>query len=475
MRAAIARVDVRGTAQGAGVALLSVAAGTTIVHQPALVRPLVAAAFGGLLLVGSVVRVDATIVATFALLPLLALGRRLLISSAGWSSTDPLLLVAPILALFLVLRLLVLERRPVAADRLSKLVIAFIALLVVETANPDSGGVKAGAAGVLFVVGPMLWFFVGRELVDERMLRLVLGVSVVLAVAISVYGLAQAEIGFPWWDRSWIASTGYTGLNVGGKVRGFGTFPSAQEYATYLGLTAVVAVAFALRRRVAWLVAVPLLLTAMFLASARAILITSAFALIVIAGVRTRRRRAAAVTVAVAVAAVGAAVHVYGPSLEARAASTGNPLVTHQVLGVTDPLNPQHSTFLLHYNEIVYGVSSGLRAPIGHGTAVISLGGARFGATASTTEFDVSNAFIAGGLVGGALFLAVVVLVFWRAVSLCFRRHGTLAIAVLGVLIVTAGQWLNGAMYTVTPLVWLTVGWLVAETARQHLQAGEVA
>ena len=75
------------------------------------------------------------------------------------------------------------------------------------------------------------------------------------------------------------------------------------------------------------------------------------------------------------------------------------------------------------------------------------------------TEFDPSNAAVAFGFVGLLLYL----IVLWRGLGTVYRlaalRRDPLSIAVLGVAGVTLFQWLNGDLYSVAWLFWLTLGW----------------
>ena len=133
------------------------------------------------------------------------------------------------------MKLFFLERRPLAPDLLSKLILLFMGLSVVQIANPRGGGVLVGMRGLLYVTVPLMWFFIGRELLDQsatvRLMRLV----VVLGVVVAAYGLLQSQLVHPVWDRAWVDQVatvrGYSSLNVGGTLRSFGTFSSSGEYA----------------------------------------------------------------------------------------------------------------------------------------------------------------------------------------------------------------------------------------------------
>ena len=75
-------------------------------------------------------------VATLLLLPFLALTRRLLLEFTGWQSTDPLLLVAPAVLGLILIRLFVFERRELAQERTSKLLLIVMAITLLQVATP---------------------------------------------------------------------------------------------------------------------------------------------------------------------------------------------------------------------------------------------------------------------------------------------------------------------------------------------------
>jgi hypothetical protein len=455
---------------GLGFPLCSLLVGMELVHRPTSIRMLFLALIVGVLFVLSTFDPRSAIVWVFALLPFLGIGRRMLISFAGWPAHDPLVLLGPAFVAVLIVRLFVLERRPLVGDRLSQIVLALFALSFCESLNPAGGGLGAGAGGFLYVGVPMLWYFVGRDLVDARTVLRILWVTVALGCLVALYGLYQGLYGFPGWDKAWIAIVmpGQNSLQVGDRVRAFGTFPSSTEYATYLGIGVVVAMALALKGRTVLLMAVPLLTPAIFLVGSRGPVVLVMLALFVVLGLTTGSPRTALVTVVVGVALAGLALNVYSRSLQTQAASSKNDLVVHQVGGLTNPLDSKQSTLLVHYGSVVQGVRDGLHSPLGQGTGSISLGGSQLGGENKSTEFDISNAFVGLGLLGGVLFAWLLLAVGRTASAVYFASRQPVVLAACGVLVVTVGQWLSGSLYAVTPLVWLLIGWLVAQSPARH-------
>lgn len=454
--------------------------GVTAVAAVAATGPALRLLFAGVVAFAlttlALTRPAAGVVAALGFLVLLALVRRLLIDKAPWQSGDPLLLVGPLVASVLLVKVFVLERRRVAGDWLSTLVLALLLLSVAQAANP-AAGLAAGLAGLLFMAVPLMWFFAGRELLTDRALERLLQLVVVLGTPVAAYGLLQTEVGHPPWDQDWLAvATHYTSLKVGDQIRAFGSFSSFGEYATFTSATLVVAVAFMLRGKALALLPLPLLAVALFLASSRTALLTAVLATVVMLALRPRRPAVGAVVALVAVALAVGAMTVFGSQLS-RGAGSGSDLASHQIGGLTDPLNPESSTLLLHFETVREGIGTSLQNPLGLGTGSanqatgISRNRDNPGSTdidiPGSTDIDISNEFVALGPAGGLIYVSVIVLAFALAVRTYFRGND-LALPVVGVLIVALGQWLNGGFYALSPLVWLLVGWLAAAAVRSR-------
>ncbi len=378
---------------------------------------------------------------------------------------DPLLLVE---ALVMVLLVGVALSRGAGRrrTRLANAVLVICLLALVEAVNPLQGGISVGIGGLLLVLVPVLAFWVGRSLVDDRTMRHLLVLLAILAVAASIYGLVQTLAGFPPWDQRWIqavTSNGtYAALNVGGVIRAFSSFSSSAEYASFLGVGLVAW--FALGRRKALLPlalgAIALLGTAIVLDSSRGIVVLSVVALGVMVAARARLGLVPAALAGVAAVAVLVVVLSHlGPHQVQGTGSTAA-LLNHQVSGLSQPLNPQSSTLRIHLQELGQGLRSGFTNPVGHGTGSITLAASKFGGTAQTTEVDPSNAAVAWGVAGLAAYLVVVLVGMARAYRLAAARRDFVALAVLGLLVATLLQWLNGGQYAVAWLPWLALGWV---------------
>jgi hypothetical protein len=474
----------------AGVALRTPAAPAVGQQLPALALTAVLAGFTALLTVmatGGALRLlcallvafalitlaltrpAAGVVATLAFLILLAFLRRLLIAKAPWMAGDPLVLVAPLVASVLLVKVFVLERRPLARDWLSRLVLVLFLLTIVQAFNP-AAGIAAGLIGLLFMAVPLLWFFVGREVLTDRAAERVLQLVVLLGTPIAAYGLYQTQVGHPPWDDQWLAyARDYASLNVGDQVRAFGTFSSFGEYATFTSAALVIAVAFVIRGKSIALLALPVLGVALFFASSRTALLTAVLAIVVMLALRPRRPALALVVAVTAAAAAFGGAMVFGSQLSSAASGAGSDLVSHQLGGLTDPLNPDSSTLVLHVEMVVDGVKTSISNPLGLGTGAgnLAAGISSNMDNVGSTDIDISNEFVALGPVGGLLYVGLILLTLALAVRTYFRGN-EVALVVVGILIVALGQWLNGGFYALSPLIWMMAGWLAAASVRSR-------
>jgi hypothetical protein len=432
---------------------------TITVAAPVLLRLCFYLAIVMVLAALALMRPRAAVVATMGFLVFLAFLRRLLIDSAGWSSADPLLLAGPTIAALLAVQRFVIQRRPVAPDRLSLLVLGVLALSVVEVANPTGASIGANVAALLFVAVPLVWFFVGRELAEPRLTNALLTLMLVLSVAVGAYGLWQTQVGLPNWDSSWVAINGYSSLNIGNQIRAFGTFSSSAEYALFLASGLAVATAFTLQGRTEAALAVPPLLLALFLASARGALITGVLAVVAVCALRTRHALAGVLVLIGGGAAAGVLLFVIGGSL----GGSGNSLIAHQAGGLANPLSGSSSTLGVHSTLALDGLLYSVHHPLGGGTGAANIGGA--GASIQGTEIDLSNAFLNLGILGGLLYAVTVLMALVWAVRGYFGGAGTL-LPITGVLVAGLGQWLTGGHYALSPFTWLMVGAVAATRAR---------
>lgn len=445
--------------------LFGLAIAAAVVTRPDLYRYMLAAALIGNLLLLVFRKPQAAAACLLLFLPVLALVRRVLILDAGWSSYDPLLLVSPIVAVLLLYRHYVAAGARPRPDFLFKLVVLLGGLTLLQAFNPLSGtGLTAGIGGLLFVGAPLLWFFVGREIADRATIRLVLVGLVLVGVAVGLYGLWQTKISFPSWDQDWVDAVNYTSLKVGNTIRPFGTFSSSAEYASFLGVGLLLCVTWILDRKWIALLALPWLAWPLFLVSGRSVVVLALLSIIAVVAIKPGNLRAGVKTFVAGIFVIYAFALVLGPVLDRGSSNSSDQLSQHQVQGLLHPLDPNKSTAVGHWGLVIDGVKAGFSKPLGEGTGATNQASGKLGTAATkNTEFDISNAFVGLGAVGGVLFMLIVIVTLTRVIKAYAATRDTLLLATSGVLIVTLGQWLNGGYYALSALAWFLIGWATRE------------
>ncbi len=391
---------------------------------------------------------------------------RRLVSEVGLPShLDPLLLVGPFA---LVVTALAATKGNAFANRtrLSFWVALLDLLILLESVNPLGGSLFGGIAGLLFIFVPTMAFWIGRAL-DDRTMQAVFGVVAGLGVAVAGYGLVQTVAGFPSWDQHWIDQVSFASLNVGGVIRPFATFSSAQEYAEYLSVAIVVWLAMASRLRYAIPAATALavLIPALVLESSRGAIVILVVAIGAMLGARLQLPLAPAAALGLfLLLALAFGLRHYGPAASGN--STSSALVAHDVSGLSDPLNPQNSTVGVHMSLVVNGVKSAFSNPAGYGIGKVTRAGSTFGGVSASTEADPSNAAVGLGLPGLVAYLAVLIYGMRAVYGAARRRQDVLSLIALGIVAATILQWLNGGLYSVAFLPWLALGW--ADRSDRH-------
>lgn len=404
-----------------------------------------------------------TVVAIMAWLPILGLVRRMLIPVAGWSTNDPLLLIGPLIVLLYCAQHNV-YRRP--WNLLTSLMVIVLGICIVEALSPLGAGIRANMVGSLFITMPLLWYFVGRT-VHRTAVEWILRALPFAAVPLLAYGMHQVFLGFLPWDQSWldIAQSSYGALGLGTFIRPFGTFPSSAEYESFLLCATVVSFGMCFRTRGLLRLAYPVLglayWTGAFFAGSRTGMVTCVAAVGTLWAYRADAGRTLRLVMVAAAVLAGYLVflhgHQYSVPTSAASSSAESVIVGHQLQGLSQPFNNKTSTLPGHLHMLLLGIGAGLHHPLGEGIGIITLAGSHFGSSSMSSEMDVTNMFVAGGVLGGMAYGVT----FFAILVGAFRRRGAHSLAeyvLPGVLLVTFGQWLNGGYYFVSSLVWLLVG-----------------
>ena len=403
------------------------------------------------------------VVLALVFLSLLGGIRRWIIPALGWTATDPLLLVGPVLVMGHLLDL-VLTRRLPYDTRLARTLLWLLALMFLQVFNPLQGGIGVGLAGILFTIVPVLWYYYGRRLGSETVLyRLLMG-AVCVALGAALYGLHQTYFGLLPSEKEWLElnkasnSALYVSDNA---VRAFSFFTSLQEYVQMLSIGVVVLWAAFLRGARQALLPLPFLAVTIFLSSIRgAVVITllTCVALWTIQG-RTIAAWGPRLALALALAAGGLFWSLQKVQQNTYSDQT-QALVDHQINGLLKPADQKASTASTHMNMLGTGILEGFRVPVGHGLGYTTIASSKFSATGKqgSTEVDVSDCFTALGFAGGLIYVTAMVLILGNAIRWWRVTQSLTSLASVGILIVSIGHWLHGGSYATTMLNWFLIG-----------------
>jgi len=398
-------------------------------------------------------------------LPFLGILRRVLIPVVGWNSMDALIVLGPIVVLLLSMNWLIRKyvvREPIADDtRLFRMIRWMLLFDCLQVFNPLQGSFFVGLSGIIYYIVPVLFMILGREYFNEMWIKKIFCTVFIIGIATALYGYKQYWFGFYDFEEAWINLGGYVALQVGEVTRPISTFTNAAEYAHYLGIAIVIGWGYFLRGasniKLVALIGVTVLYVALFIESGRSTIVTVTAALFVMT-VFNVRKPGARLLLSISAVTVLAGLFYGLTRLESE-----NDLIDHSVMGLTDPLG-DHSTLPGHVDLMMRGFVEGIKAPFGYGLGSTSIASGKFGGLQIGSEIDLSNKFLATGVIGGFLYLTI----FAMVLRLGFReanKGGAVRLTILGLLVAETFQWLTGGHYAVVAVLWIAIGFLDRSSA----------
>jgi hypothetical protein len=438
-------------------ALLGAIAGRLIVN-PLAQRLVLAAVISALLAVTALLRPRLVLLGLVVWLSVFGELRRIFDIVGPTTSVDPFLIIGPLV----IVVLLVPAFQRGAGRRLTpvaRIVLVLSVLIGLSALNPLQGGWLVGLGGLFFLLVPPLAFWIGRGLCDDQTIRRVLWLIAVIALPCAVFGIYQTLHGFPSWDQAYIDSQ--TTLRfVEGVPRPFSTFTSPAEYATYLGIAAVVLLGFRLRRAISpvTLAALALLAVGIFYEASRGIVFLFVAAACLMIAAWRRVGPSVAILISAATLLLVPVASRFAEPL-ANNAGKGGVLLAHQIGGLSHPLNEGQSTLLLHIKQLQTALSTVRYEPFGYGAGAVSLAGRKFGGVVAGAETDIGNIAVGLGIPGLLMYGLLIVFAFPMLYRLAVARRDRLGIVALGVAVVMGLQWFNGGQYATAFIPWLLLGW----------------
>jgi hypothetical protein len=442
---------------------------------------LAAVAIGLCLICVSALDKRPAVLLTFTFLFLMGDIRRLISVAEPQPQFDPILLVGPTMAVYLAVPYLA---RLNLRDKLSKMMLALLFIMVLEIVNPLQGGLSVGLSGAFFYIVPTLWFWVGRGLASPAFVeRLLYKIIVPLAVVASILGICQTLIGFLPFEQAWInsATRVYTSLYIGASIRAFGFSVNAAEYATLLALGLLTVVAGFLAGNRVWILLAPPLVVALLLESSRGFIVKSVFALAVVLVLRKGQRFKASTVILVVVAgAVALASMSFVASRLAPAPNGAQPnstqdALSHQLDGLGHPFDPKYSTAGTHLSMVASSLTRGLTHPLGFGLGYTTFAAEKLSAKGpideGSSELDLSDMFTALGLIGGSIYLLIAFYVVQGTIRYIRIAPLRISLPLLAIVFESIGGWLVGGQYSSSALLFFLFGALAY--ANNHLASSQ--
>ena len=421
-------------------------------------REVVALAVAFPLIALAAIQIRAAIVLAIVYVVLLGDLRRLLIPLVGWSGMDPLLLLGTGLAV--AISGYALTQGELTLDTpLARWAAALMALMALQMFNPKQGGLAVGVAGVIFLMAPLFWFWVGRTYASQEFMRLLLfRVLTPLGIAAMLFGFVQVFYGYLPYQMLWYNTAGYLGLgNVETGLAPISFFASGTEHGCFLITVGIVLwAAFLLRNKATILLVLPILFGVLLTGSRGPVVKLLGMAVVLWA--LMGRNSAAWVPrflFALLVCAVG-----FAWSISSVSTLNLDPAAQSKLQRQTQLLEEsgESSTVNIHGTLILNGYISAAQHPLGLGLGATSQAAAKFGGSGHGTETDFGDVMVATGLVGGLIYHVMIVLIAFIAVRYWARTRSLLALSLVGILGVNFTLWLGGGLYAVSAIVWLCIG-----------------
>jgi hypothetical protein len=387
--------------------------------------------------------------------------RRMIIPAAGWSGTDPLLLIGPLFAI-LVFAYGWASGKARVDTPLAKWSLFLIVIMTLQVFNPRQGGLMVGMAGIMFLMVPLFWFWIGRTFLTEASMNtLLLNIVLPLSGIALMMGLYQVFYGYLDYQMDWYWIAGYTALgnpNIG--LAPISLFASATEYGNYLIVAMAIITAYGLTKNRSILLLLPLFFAAVFLTGSRGPVVKILLVgtgLVGVLGPRKTWLVRGLFTVVIGVAGFAWVMSGIDTSPPEGPRTSLETKFSRQAQ-VLDGPGQKGSTWRIHGYMMIHGYVDGFTDPLGLGLGSVTKAAMKFGGQAASTEADASNVFRATGLFGGVAYHVMIFFIIVSAFRYWDRTRKPVALAILGILGVTFLLWLGGGQYAISPLVWLCIG-----------------
>lgn len=406
-----------------------------------------------------------SIAATLVYLVFLGDLRRMLIPIAGWSGTDPLLLIGPVVAICLFAYAWASGALSLNT-KMAKATAVLMAIMVLQIFNPRQGSMMVGVAGIMFMIIPLLWYWIGRAYATPAFMRgLLYWVILPLAFLAMLMAYYQLFYGYLPYQLKWYNIAGYIAL---GKpetgLSPISFFASSTEHNSFLVVALIILWASLLKKQWASLLLIPIMFLAVFFSGVRGPIVKFLVIAALLWAVLGENKKAwftrGLFAFAIAIMGFVWSLSQLGPG------GTQNPMdglsgverrVARQSM-LLDSHSRQGGTLRVHGYMLLNGYLDGITNPLGAGLGATTKAAAKFTGESVATEKDTSDVMRATGLFGGIAYHVMIFFTVLSAFQYWRRTRSMLALTLIGILGVTGLSWLAGGRYAMSPLIWLCIG-----------------
>jgi hypothetical protein len=407
-------------------------------------------------------------------LPFMYFLRRQILHFHDFAQRDPILLFPPLVTAVMFVGFIAFRGGQlnwyVRRSGLMKAVVALLILFFLQIFNPLQGNTLVGVAGAIYFIIPMLWVFMGL-LIDERDVRRIFGLIVVIGTVTALYGIYQHQFGFSDVEHYELASKGFL-KTFGERPRIMSTFAGLGDFSLYMAITGAICFAqyWRAKKKLFYLLLLGLTSFALLWAASRTSFLILTFAIITFLIMSSKHLRLVLVRGVVALIAVAALyiyLYSYNPAEIYEAHGSSNPFIAHTIAGVTHPT--QETTFQKRLSTWSYVSGRGLMEyPLGRGLGSTTTAAKKFvGGEILVVDSYLFEIIHGSSLAAGVLFMVVLVLFFRAAISLSLRYRANFTYKIIISLIsaFALGSIFGGCIRdTISgPLAWLLIGWTVRE------------
>jgi hypothetical protein len=359
-----------------------------------------------------------------------------------------------------------LKQKNTLTSPLSRGMLILTALLMLQIVNPKQGGLAVGIAGAMLVIVPTFWFWIGQAYGSVAFLQtLFFRIIVPISIVALAMGAIQLTYGYLPHQLAWYKVAGYKALGDSiDTLRPLSIFPNITEYLVYVSILVGLSAASLFRsaeapafpRKVAAIL-IPIAIISLFLAGSRGPVVMSLFIVILLwaiqgSSVASWVPRLAIVSILGGMGFVWTLTQVSEMEVEGGGRVHANMQRQAQLVETGGTANTHAN---LAIDAVKHGIS---KEPFGLGVGAITLAASKFGGNSFNSEKDITNMFIVGGVLGGVVYLGVVILAATASIRYWIHTRSLIALSIFAVLTVTGLMWLHPGHYVTTPLVWLVIG-----------------